>query len=277
MILPLSVILPTYNRVHLLKEALDSVFSQTAQASQIIVADDGSNDGTLDLLSTYSQKHPRLQVCKLAHSGFPGRVRNSGVELAQYDWLAFLDSDDLWQADKLEKQWSHLPRFLGHTREVWLRGEKILSQKGQKHLRDGNIFEDCLKKCIIGPSTVLMRKDVFHEFGGFREDLEVAEDYEFWLRICSKHPMDYLDLPLTVKRDGSWPQLSRKYGYIEGFRLNALYDLVENSFFKGEYLDIAVEELIRKAQIWVLGAEKRQNSDEAKLWQTRIDRWINAV
>jgi hypothetical protein len=93
------------------------------------------------------------------------------------------------------------------------------------------IFEDALKKCIIGPSTVLMEASLFREAGGFREDLEIAEDYELWLRITSRYSVAYLDEALTVKRAGHPGQLSEKYGSIEYFRIKALEPLVDSRWF----------------------------------------------
>ena len=133
------------------------------------------------------------------HSGMAGLVRNRGVDAASSDYISFLDSDDLWDKYKLEKQYRMMLELknrgvrISHTREKWLRGEKTVSQKSQKHKREGDIFEDALWKCIIGPSTVMMEKSLFYEAGGFREDLEVAEDYELWLKIIDHEKVGYID------------------------------------------------------------------------------------
>jgi glycosyltransferase involved in cell wall biosynthesis len=288
----------------LLKEAVESVLSQSRRDIELIIADDGSTDQTADYAEELSRRTEiRLRYLPLTHSGFPGLVRNRGAAAAEAGLLAFLDSDDIWKADKLKKQ---LPLHasaltppscrISHTRELWLRGDTVVSQKKQRHRRSGIVFTDALKKCMIGPSTVIMERSLFEEFGGFREDLEIAEDYEFWLRICCCHPVAYLDEMLTVKR--AWElssaegiaagQLSEKYGHIEYFRIQALKDLVDRGFFtdagrKQEAEAAGVEdpagaaqrELARKCRIFARGAEKRGRSEEARRYFHLSERYAS--
>ena len=222
-----SVIIPAYNRYSLLIEAIESVRAQTFTDYELLIVDDGSTDETPALANELD-----IHYMSPTRTGMPGASRNRGAEAARGEYLGFLDSDDLWLPEKLEKQVavldSHAEIPLVHTRELWKRGEKTVSQKGQNHRREGDVFRDALWKCTIGPSTVLMRKGVFMELGGFDETLEVAEDYEFWLRLTSRYPVFYIDEALTVKRAGGWDQLSEKYGQIEEFRIEALFRLLEN-------------------------------------------------
>lgn len=113
-----------------------------------------------------------------------------------------------------------------HCRERWVRDGREVSQRGQRHRRRGDIFADAVVKCIVGPSTVLIEREAFEDTGGFRGDLEVAEDYEFFLRFLVFEPIGYIDEKLIDKRDRMAPQLSHKYEQIEGFRLRALGDLL---------------------------------------------------
>jgi hypothetical protein len=171
------------------------------------------------------------------------------------------------------KTGAEAPR-LCHTREIWLRGGKEISQAGQKHRREGNIFADALVKCVIGPSTVIVEKSFFESCGGFRADLEIAEDYELWLRMCFTQPVSYLDKALTVKRarvqerreEGN---LSEKYGHIEIFRIKALRDLVDAGFFSSavEKEKLAREELVRKCSIYACGCRKRGKLTEAEKYE----------
>jgi glycosyltransferase involved in cell wall biosynthesis len=256
-----SVIIPVYNRPRLVQEAAESVLAQTFGDLELILVDDGSTDETPTVLAELAAQAPhraadtrvpaagepagRITVHRIAHDGHPGAVRNRGAELAQGRYLAFLDADDLWRPQKLARQLalhedstpgvsdpgSRTPR-LSHTREQWIRNGREVSQKGIDHARAGWIFEDALKKCTIGPSTVMMERALFEKHGGFREDLEIAEDYELWLRITARHAVAYLDEPLTVKRAGHGDQLSEKYGQIERFRIEALRDLVQSGYFE---------------------------------------------
>lgn len=257
-----SVIIPVYNRPRLVQEAAESVLAQTFRDFELILVDDGSTDETPVVLAELAAREPRsaadapvpaagepagrIAVHRIAHDGHPGAVRNRGAELARGRYLAFLDADDLWRPQKLERQLAlhedSVPGVsdpgsctpgLSHTREQWIRNGREISQKGMGHARAGWIFEDALKKCTIGPSTVMMERTLFEEHGGFREDLEIAEDYELWLRITARHAVAYLDEPLTVKRAGHGDQLSEKYGQIERFRIDALRDLVQSGYFEG--------------------------------------------
>ena len=148
-----------------------------------------------------------------------------------------------------------------------MRNGKIVSQSGQRHAREGYIFRDALKKCIIGPSTVMMKRNLFLETGGFREDLEIAEDYELWLRITVNHPAGYLDEPLVIKRGGHPDQLSGKYGQIEIFRIKVLRMNLEACTFRIKQEKMAREELVRKCRIYAAGCLKRGKTEESRCYQ----------
>ena len=271
-----SAVIPVYNRLELLKEAAGSVFRQTWKDLELIIADDGSDSRIRQWeKELYSEKLPiPVKFIYLSHTGFPGLVRNRGAEAASGQYLAFLDSDDLWLPEKIEKQvrfFKENPSLkIVHTREKWDRNGKEVSQSGQKHKRSGDIFSDALKKCIIGPSTVMIQKDYFYSLGGFREDLEIAEDYELWLRITAESSIGYIDEQLTVKRAGYCEQLSEKYGQIEIFRLKALHTLIGNGAFSAERKYAAKEEFRNKAKIYAAGCRKRGRNEEAEFYERLI-------
>jgi len=271
-----SVIIPTYERWALLAQAANSVFGQRVSPCELIVVDDGSTDWTAEYCARLARR-PEFSYISLSHSGKPGKVRNAGARLAKGEYLAFLDSDDLWKPEKLARQIEFFeanPELrICHTREVWQRGERIVSQVGQRQRRAGDIFADALKKCIIGPSTVMMRRELFEELGGFREDLEIAEDYELWLRLTAKYPVGYLDEPLTIKRGGHLDQLSEKYGQIEIFRIRALLLNLEAGTFTGNKRELAAGELARKCRIYAQGCEKRGKQEEARRYREIAGRY----
>lgn len=267
----ISVIIPCYNRTSLLKEAVISVFKQSFTSFELIIVDDCSEENIEKAIAELQDETvflPPLRFISLKkHSGMPGYVRNRGVEVANGEFVAFLDSDDLWENDKLEKQIAVLLERKGsfcHTREKWVRQGKIISQSSQKHKREGDIFEDALWKCIIGPSTVMMKKLLFEKYGGFWEDIEVAEDYELWLRITSENSVLYIDEPLTIKRAGDWEQLSEKYGQIEIFRIKAIKNLLEKRFFSSmaEKETLAKDIFAKKCAIYATGCRKRGKCEE---------------
>lgn len=276
----LSVIVPVYNRRKLVEEALVSVLSQELPVGwdlELLVVDDGSNDGTGAVLDSLRSRDPRLRIVTRVHGGTPGGARNAGVEQARGELLAFLDSDDRWLPEKVKLQiplHEQAGHALSHTRERWLRNGREVSQGGKRfsaHRRAGDIFPDALVKCIIGPSTVMMTRRLWDETGGFRGDLEVAEDYEYWLRLVTITEVGYLEIPLTEKRAGHGDQLSEKYGQIEVFRLAGLRDLVESRWFAcrrdGAAQLLASRELARKAKIYAAGARKRDRIDEANRFE----------
>jgi glycosyltransferase involved in cell wall biosynthesis len=274
----ITTIIPTYNRLPLLREAVLSVLNQRCPPLELVVVDDGSDDGTEAYCAAQLQEYPdRFRYLRLPHCGMPGRVRNAGARLASGEYLAFLDSDDLWEAEKLSRQVGffeeHPEIRICHTREIWRRGERVVSQAGQKHRRSGYLFSDALEKCIIGPSTVMMRRELFEQFGGFREDLEIAEDYELWLRITARYQVGYIDEPLVIKRGGHEDQLSEKYGQIEIFRIRALQLNLEGETFRGEQRELAARELLRKCRIYARGCEKRGKHGEAGRYREIAGYW----
>lgn len=268
----ISAVIPVYNRPDQCLEAVKSVLDQTYRPFELIIGDDGSEDHTLDVIRSYLSDYQgdiSVRILELDHSGFPGAVRNACVEKAEGEIIAFLDSDDLWRSDKLLHQYETLHKdhpdcLLSHTREEWNRKGKIISQSGMDHKRSGHIFTDALKKCIIGPSTVMINTDLFRETEGFRRDLEIAEDYEYWLRLTSEYEIAFLDEPLTIKRAGHNDQLSEKYGQIEIFRITGLKDLVDRAFFHGDLQKLAARELSRKCSVYGRGCLKRDKIEEGQ-------------
>ncbi|MDC7124798.1 MAG: glycosyltransferase family A protein [Spirochaetales bacterium] len=281
-----SIIIPVYNREQLLKEAVYSVFGQTFKDYEIIIVNDGSTDNSLfeaEQLCKEPNAEGRCRVINIEHCGFPGAVRNRGVESSSGEFIAFLDSDDLWLPSKIEQQLEYMKTskaLISHTREIWQRGDRIISQKKQRHERAGDIFKDALGKCIIGPSTVMIDREFYIKTGGFHEKIEIAEDYEYWLRITASNRIGYLDIPLTTKRAGGWPQLSEKYGKIEWFRLNALSALLGVELpmmtvaplymgnykwpgFDDQHFSLAMDELLFKCNVWADGCRKRGKNYEA--------------
>ena len=277
----ISVIIPVWNRKTLVQKAIESVISQTYPVKELILIDDGSDDGTWEYIKTLHYDSLIIRKKHIPHCGMPGAVRNRGIEMATNNWLAFLDSDDYWLPHKLKMQvekiqkiqndsrfasFSPIPSHLFcHTKEIWLRNETIVSQKKHKHKKTGNIFEYALKKCIIGPSTVLIHRSIIEKYGMFNETLEIAEDYEYWLKICADTPVCYIETACVVKYSGGQSQLSHKYSYIEKFRIEALNNLLHENIFTDTQQQLVLTELKRKQMIWNNGKNKRQQKKQSNI------------
>ena len=166
---------------------------------------------------------------------------------------------------------------INHTRECWLRGGRVVSQRGQRHRRSGDLFADSLRKCVIGPSTVLLRREVFERAGGFREDLEIAEDYELWLRLTARHPVGYVERESVVKRAGHGDQLSERLRprrtVPPAARCRDLLEQRDRGHFTPRQRAAAAAELARKARIYAAGCRKRGRAAEADHYETLARRW----
>ena len=173
----ISVVIPAYNAAACITRALDSVFEQTVVPTEVIVIDDGSRDATRDVVALYGS---RVKFRTQENRG-PGAARNHGIRLADGEWIAFLDADDSWPPNKIEKQLAFIrdPRVgIVHCRDVshW--------SVRQKHPID---FDTLWRKNAIILSTALVRRRALEQVRGFNERRELigVEDYNLWLRIVA--------------------------------------------------------------------------------------------
>ena len=194
-----SIIVPTYNAGQYVTDSITSALNQTCKTTEIIVVDDGSTDDTVERVRAFGR---RVTLYQQENAG-AAAARNHGAELATGEWLAFLDADDLWAPDKLERQldhvgelaWSHTDWFFigaDHTEAVT--GSSRSPQYG------GSILPELLVCNFIGTSTLMVRQEVFREVGGFDPTLRALQDWDLWLRIASKYDLAYLAEPLVYYR-----------------------------------------------------------------------------
>lgn len=262
----ISVIIPVYNRYAMLIEAVESVRAQTYNWFEIIVVDDGSTDKTPDV---FPSEYPRITYVYQKNMG-PASARNRGVRCAHGEWVAFLDSDDLWKPDKLERQvraLTHHPRYaITYTGEEWIRNGKQVVQRDYQAKHSGWIYPYCLARCIVGISTLLMHRSVWESIGGMDESLPAAEDYDLWLRLAWQYPFLLVDRPLVVKRDGHPDQLSRQWG-LDRYRIKALEKLVQEPLLRDSLKNITRYELCRKCDIVINGFQKHGKIEEAQYYK----------
>lgn len=270
-----SVVIPTYNRARLVVEAVESVLKQSYPPLEVLVVDDGSTDVTEQALAPYRD---RLCYLRTPHQGV-SRARNAGWRMARGTWVGFLDSDDLWLPRKLERQIQALRSSpetpLCYTDEIWIRNQRRVNQCRHHAKYSGWILPQCLPRCIISPSSALIRRDVLEELGGFEEALEVCEDYELWLRLTARFPVLFLEEKLIVKRGGHPDQLSKRFWGMDRFRIWALARLLQDPNLRDQDRKAALSELRRKCAIYAQGARKRGRHEEAE-WYERVaelSRW----
>ncbi len=268
-----SVIIPTYNRLTKVKDAIDSVLSQTYRDFALWVVDDGSTDGTAEALRAFGK---RIRYISQDNRGVSA-ARNLGMRVSRGKYVAFLDSDDLWEPKKLEIQVGCMeanPQFpLCFTDEVWIRKGARVNPKKRHAKYSGWIFEKCLPLCIISPSSALMKRSLFDEIGGFDETLPVCEDYDFWLRVTCRYPVLFIDKKLIVKRGGYADQLSTRSWGNDRYRVMALEKLLHSQDLKAEEKRLASGELVRKCHILSRGFSKRGKQEEARRYEELAKRY----
>ncbi len=264
-----SVIIPTLNRANYLQRAVQSVYLQKNFNGEIIIIDDGSTDSTTEVVAGMKCNFPIIY--RYIENCGPAAARNLGVELSSFQILAFLDSDDHWQKNKITKQLNLLelnPNYnICHTGEKWLRRGEHLNQKNIHKPRHGYIFDHCLQLCAVGMSTVLMKRRLFEEIGGFDVTLPCCEDYDLWLRISRKHPFLLVSDALTIKEGGREDQVSYKHRIgMDKYRIYAIIKLLDEKVLNNDQSKKALDTLQKKCEVYGQGCIKYGRVDEGKYY-----------
>lgn len=258
-----TVIIPTFNRVDVLPRSIHSVLKQTFQDIELIVIDDGSTDSTADLIAGASDS---IRYSRQEHKGVSA-ARNTGIVASHGKLIAFLDSDDEWRQDKLEKQLELYDEadddFICHSDELWLKYGKVVNQKGIHRKQGGCFFERALERCLISPSAVLLSRLLLNKIGLFNEELPAAEDYDLWLRVTAFYTVKFVSEPLVVKYGDRTDQLSKTIPAIDRFRIRAILNILQNPELRTDYRRAAIRELVKKCEILAKGLSKRGKGEEA--------------
>jgi len=221
-----SIVMPTFNRMEFLPATIESVLAQTVPHWELIVADDGSNAETLEYLAAWTRDE-RIRLMRLRRSGNAGAARNAGIAAARATLLAFLDSDDFWAPNKLERQLAELranPNCgWSYTAFVTIDadGKPLASERSRPWTpHTGQIFVQTVRTTAsIRPSSVLARTELVRDIGAFDEAIDCSEDYDLMLRLAFRSPVCVVDEPLTSvrrhssnpKRRAGAPHLARDY------------------------------------------------------------------
>jgi glycosyltransferase involved in cell wall biosynthesis len=271
----ISVIIPTFNRAAWVREAVDSVLAQSFPDFELIVVDDGSTDPTAEGLAPYGN---RLRYLYQTRQGVSA-ARNRGLETAAGEWLAFLDSDDLWLPRKLEAQVEFLDRNpraeICQTEEIWIRHGRRVNPRRKHRKPSGDIFAPSLALCLVSPSAVMLKKRLLVEVGSFDRSLPACEDYDLWLRISCRKPVFLIEEPLVVKRGGHPDQLSRCLPSLDRYRIRSLEKVLASGLLSPRQYDLAWRELERKCRIYGQGSLKRGKIEEGQFYLSLPARWIN--
>jgi len=202
-----SIVLPTCGRLQFLRFAIASVFSQTYRNWNLIIADDGSDDETRKYLATLADAS-QVKVVWLTHAGNPARTRNAGLREADGEFVAFLDSDDLWMPTKLAKQ---LDALRGHPECRWCytaflrvdeQGRALAAERDRRWVPySGDILAALISTAAsVRTPSVLADRTLVQQVGGFDETHLSGEDYDLWMRLALASPVALVDEPLVHVR-----------------------------------------------------------------------------
>lgn len=275
----ISIIIPTYNRADFLREALDSVLEQDCWANrpdpgafELLVVDDGSTDATGEIVHGFGGS---VRYHRMEHAGVSA-ARNRGLALTTGEYVAFLDSDDLWLPRKLSIQTAfmeeHPDAVMCCTEEIWIRrGVRVNARR--KHAKfSGWVLDKFLPLCLLSLSSALFRRALFETIGGFDEDLPACEDYDLGLRMAVRHPVHFLPEPLIVKRGGHADQLSRQYWGMDRFRVRAMEKLLAADLTPEQRV-LVERELAVKCRILIAGFHNRGKPEEAERYEALLRRY----
>jgi glycosyltransferase involved in cell wall biosynthesis len=269
-----SVIIPTYNRAGMLKEAIDSVLAQDFTDFELIVVDDGSTDDTPRILRAYGSK---IRVIRQPNQGVSA-ARNRGIAAASGRFIAFLDSDDLWLPCKLAIQIDFFKKnpdaLICQTEEIWIRNGVRVNPKERHRKVSGMIFEQSLDLCLVSPSAVMARAGLFDRFGLFDENLPACEDYDMWLRVSCRCQIYLIHTPLIIKRGGHADQLSRQ-PTLDKYRIQAIKKILDSNVLTVDQYKAGVNVLKEKCAIYAAGCRKRGRKDEAEFYKALAERYNN--
>jgi glycosyltransferase involved in cell wall biosynthesis len=225
----ISVVITAYNSAAFLNDAVDSVLRQTLQPSEIVVIDDGSIDDTAMIAQSYA--NVGLRHIRQDNQG-EGAARNRGILETSGEWIAFLDADDIWLDDKIQRQvefaQSHPGTDMVSGHKIWWdvdENSRQLVKYGQ--VPAGNLYRELTVHNLVGgPSLMLIRRVMFEKAGVFRTDLRFGADWEMWLRIAKHTTIGFVDSPLIIyrwhKSNVSTKYMNQRVKIVEDISLDAI-------------------------------------------------------
>lgn len=264
-----SVIIPTYNRSAFLRSALESVTSQSYPIKEILVIDDGSTDQTVENLTPNFKS---VIFIRQENQGVSA-ARNTGIKKATGEWIALLDSDDLWTVGKIEKQIAHLrqnPKIKAcHSGEEWVRNGNPVKVPTRLNKSNDGLFSRSLDRCIICPSSILIHRSVFKKIGIFDEDLPLCEDYDFWIRLLLHYEIGLVKEALVIKQGGHSDQLSTSTWGLDRFRVQSLEKILASEPLNPNQKIAILSVIAHKADLLSKGFSKHEKREEAIFYMNK--------
>lgn len=196
-----SIVMPAYNCEKYVVEAINSILAQTYRNWELLVLDDGSKDNTLRIIEDFSQNDSRIKALPNGKNMGVSATRNRGIELASGEWIAFLDSDDMWKPEKLEKQFEIVEK---EAAEFLFTGSSYINEEGEPYkgifeVPEKITYKKLRNQNVISCSSVLVKKKYFEHIK--MEKDEMHEDYAVWLRILKLGITAYgVNEPLLIYR-----------------------------------------------------------------------------
>lgn len=263
----ITAVVPVHDRRERIVACVESVVAQSLPPREVIVVDDGSSDGTAEALAV-SSCADRARVVRLPRNLGVSAARNRGVAEASSPWIAFLDSDDRWEPDKLARQWQFVrerPHYRAlQSEEIWIRRGVRVNRRKYHAKPAGWIWSASLERCLVTASALLVDKHLLDELGGFDETLPVCEDYDLWIRLARWRPVGLDPSPTVVKYGGHPDQLSRRYPAMDRYRVLALFRALDVEREAGRAAALA-DALRVKLRILVAGSRHRGNRERTRM------------
>ncbi|MGG6269755.1 glycosyltransferase family 2 protein [Leptolyngbya sp. AN03gr2] len=184
----ISVIIPAYNAEKMIRETIESVLNQTFGNFEIVVVDDGATDKTVEVVQSIPDS--RIKVFSYSNGGLP-TARNRGIEVSKGEYLTFLDADDLWTPDKLERQWQaledHPEAGFAYSWTNFIDKDGKLLYRGTRYGNDTNIYHKLLvRNCLESGSNILVRRSAIEQIPHFDPDFPKAADWDFYIRLAAQ-------------------------------------------------------------------------------------------
>jgi len=284
-----SVVIPAHNNGAFVPQAIESVLAQSYRHHEIIVVDDGSTDNTRETLKPYLG---RITYIFQDNRG-PAVARNRGVRHSQGAYIAFLDADDVWLEDKLDRQM----QFFREHKDVGLvfgelehwpeNGKSIPTERfagsgNVEHSNSGVILKDAFKllleSCYILTSTVVMSRECINEVGVFDESLKAEEDRDLWLRVARKYPIGKIE-PILVRKRGHERNFSLKYKLFLEWRIRVFEPIVDDPGPLNDRDLVALRKQLASLywQLGVMFLEEENRKEARKQFLTSLQKNIQPI